>query len=516
MLFDLSKESAMIQPSFLFTDHAVLQRDRAVTVWGVCDCRTLTVSYLSYTAEATVKDGTFTAILPPMPARLTGDLVFTSESEGLTLHDVVTGDIYLAGGQSNMEHPLFCTLYDDEDLTADDGIRLFTVPRRPFEGADILGWHFQVLQTKDTPWMPYNQESVLRFCAVGAYFAKHVRKSTDIPIGIISCNWGATIAENWTDRDRLLQTKLARFEVDEYDREFGNIDMAAYQKEFDAFEEELRAYAAEHDAIEETRQFGKTYILFNDFHKQIPRGPYHYKTPGNLRRTMLARLTPLAMRGVLWYQGESNVREPLPYDRAEWFREIMDTMIADWRDAFQSPELPFYIVQLSTFPRGSKKECGREWVGIRSVQEALGEEKNIHTVVSTDIGEINNIHPANKKPVGERLARAALANEYGLDIPWQSPKIERIDVTEQAFILHFSHTTALIAKDGKPSGFFVTLSSGTTVAADATIRGDAIEIPNDGEITAIGYCNRDYAVTNVYNEHGLPLFPFERMITNAK
>lgn len=502
----------MIQPSFLFTDHAVLQRDCEVRIWGRCDCSALSLSYLNYTAAATVDNGTFFATLPPMPAGLVGDLVFSSNEETLSLCDVVTGDVYLAGGQSNMEHPLFCTLYDDEDLTRDDGIRIFTVPRRPYEGADTLGWHFQVLETKDTPWEIYQKETALRFCAIGSYFAKHLRKNTNVPIGIISCNWGATITEAWIDREKLLQTKLARLEADDYDRAFGNIDMDAYQKEFDNFESKLKAYAAEHDAVAESEAFGKTYILFNGFHAQIPKGPYHYKTPGNLRHTMISRVTPLAMRGVLWYQGESNDKNTAPIDRKEWFREVMDTLIADWREAFQNPTLPFYIVQLSANPRGPQKALGKEWCDIRDVHEELGLEENIHTVVSIDIGEENNIHPADKKPIGKRLALAALANEYGLDIPWQSPKIDRIEKQNNNLVLTFQNAAALTVKGDTPHGFFITSADGTTKEADARICGATVQIPFDPSIVTVGYCNRNYAVANVYNEHALPLFPFEKTI----
>ena len=502
----------MIKPSFLFTDNAVLQWGKEVPVWGECDSDSVTVSYCGASVDVKVENGYFEAILPAMPAKLSGELVFKSDDETLSLNNVVTGDVYIAGGQSNMEHPLFCSFYDDEDLTADDGIRLFTVPRRPYENADIWGFHFYALRADDTPWETYTEKRAMGFCAIACYFAKRLRKDVDIPIGIIECNWGATAAESWIDRDRLLEKSMARWCVDNYDEKFKDIDMDAYHQEFVAWHSELLEYNKEHDAMEEAKQFGIPYVLRNFFKKTYKLGPYHYTTPCLHRRTMLARVTPFAICGVLWYQGETNSAYPgNPLPIRPWFKEVMETLHEDWRDAFRAPDLPFYTVQLSTHSHGNR-DGGKEFFDIREVQKELTLQKNIFTVVSADIGERDNVHPANKKPVGERLALTVLANYYKKDVAWQSPDVSDVSIKDGEIIISFDNAKELSAKGDKADGFFLTKKNDETLPAVVTLSGNTARIPYSEDIIAVGFCNRNYAYINVYNESGLPPFPFERSI----
>lgn len=499
----------MIKPSFLFTDHAVLQWGKEIPIWGECDGNALTVTYFDHTVEACVENGHFTATLPAMPAKFSGDLIFESAKESLFFHDVVTGDVYLAGGQSNMEHPLFCSYYDEEDLESDNGIRLFTVPRRPYEGADVRGWHFYATRSEDTPWTPYTEQSAMGFSAVASYFAKRLRRDVDIPIGVIACNWGATSAEAWIDRDRLLQTKMARWAIESYEAKFKDLDPVRYHEDFEDFQRELLEYIKEHDAMEEAKLHGADFVLRNFFTRTIKEGPYHYKTPCAYRNTMLSRVTPFAICGVIWYQGESNTYSDNPHPAKAYFREVMDTLIADWRDAFRDPALPFYIVQISTYPRGSKKDAGTEWCDIRAVHEELGREPNVYTVVSADVGERDNIHPANKKPVGARLALAALATRYQKDVAWRSPTVRDVKIKDGEIVIFFDHAKILRAKGGCARGFFVTDRDGETVEVDVTLAKNTARIPYSENVAAVGFCNRNYAVVNVYSENDLPPFPFE-------
>ena len=215
----------MIKPSFLFTDNAVLQRDKEIRVFGECDSITLTVEFADVSATARVEDGRFLAILPPMDGNICSDLVFRSESETVTLKNVVTGDVWLCSGQSNMEHPTFCTCYGEDTVAADDGIRLFTVPRRMYENAQEWGWHFYPTFSADTPWKLFEREAALRFSAIGVFFAKEIRKEINVPIGLISCDQGASNMEAWIDRDALLGNEITRYAVDVFDKRFKDIEI---------------------------------------------------------------------------------------------------------------------------------------------------------------------------------------------------------------------------------------------------------------------------------------------------
>ena len=142
--------------------------------------------------------------------------------------------------------------------------------------------------------------------------------------------------------------------------------------------------------------------------------------------------------------------------------------------------------------------------------EKLGEEENIYTVVAADIGEFDNIHPIDKKPVGERLALAALANEYGKDVKWQSPKLASVYQKDGKYIFAFDNAELLTYKGDKPEGFFITLKSGEIIPCDAEINGATIEVKENPDASAIGYCDINYCIANIYNEAGLPLFPFHQ------
>ena len=131
---------------------------------------------------------------------------------------------------------------------------------------------------------------------------------------------------------------------------------------------------------------------------------------------------------------------------------------------------------------------------------------------SVDIGEFDNIHPIDKKPIGTRLALAALANEYGIDIPWRSPKIKDIVRENGSFVLSFTEAKKLSAKGDAPRGFFITFADGETAEADVIIEGNTVRITADKPIIKIGYCNRNYAIANIFNENDLPLFPFSKEV----
>jgi sialate O-acetylesterase len=370
-----------------------------------------------------------------------------------------------------------------------------------------MGWHFYGIPSEDTPWVKYEESSALGFPAIGAFFAKRLRRDIDIPLGIISCNWGATNAESWTDREKLLSKPMASFAVHEYDKKFASIDKEAYHERFMEFQKKLINHiATTEDIMKVARERGGAYALRHGFSTMIEEGPYYYKTPGNYRETMLARITPFAICGVLWYQGESNSGVNLPFDTRAWFREVMDTLIEDWREAFRAPSLPFYLVQLSTYPVISADAT--TWHDIRMVHEEMAEEDSIYTVVAADIGETDNIHPIDKKPIGERLALAALANEYGKDVPWRSPKIKNVSKERGKYILTFHDSEGLFAKGDAPEAFFVTMRDGRRVKVAANLEDERIVIDEVEGAETIGYCDQNYSLANVYNGYGLPLFPF--------
>ena len=166
----------MIRPADIFTDRAVLQQRMPIPVWGECDTERLVISYAGNSVTAEVADGKFFGVLPPVQAGVRGKLVFCAGEETCTCNDVAVGEVWVAGGQSNMEHPLFCTRYDPSVLTEDEDLRFFTVPRRTQPGVERWGWHFEGLRAVDTPWTVCTAESALHFSAIAYAFGRRLRQ----------------------------------------------------------------------------------------------------------------------------------------------------------------------------------------------------------------------------------------------------------------------------------------------------------------------------------------------------
>lgn len=508
----------MIEPAFLFTDHAVLQAEMPVPVWGKTDRATLSVAFGGYTADAEIRaDGSFLATLPPLPAGMRSTLTFMGEGESLSFGDVVSGEVWLAGGQSNMEHPTLMTEYTAHAVAEDADLRLFTVPRRTYPGADIFGWHFEPVESLDRPWQICTRKEALHFSAIGYFFGRKLRRALGVPVGIISCNWGATLVENWTRRERLLADPLTRIYVDEQDAAEAAIDEAAWHAAYRAHLDGRRSLA-DIDMEKEVRENGAAYCLRRDFPSlrgaagEPGPGPLYYRRPGLLRETMLARVTPYALRGVIWHQGESNGRrECAEFSAKAWYRALFSAMAADWREAFGRPDLPFYMVQLAAFSLGGENAADT-WFGVREAQRELGEAgSGFYTVVSYDLGEFDNIHPAKKQPMGERLAAAALAETYHKDERWRSPVPGGCEERDGVLRVTFREARGLFATSDV-FGFFFTLSDGRRVAAEAALDGNAVTAPVPEGAVAFGYGDCNYTPADVYNEAGLPLFPFRLLL----
>ncbi|MBE5750309.1 MAG: sialate O-acetylesterase [Clostridiales bacterium] len=498
----------MIKPNFLFSDNAVLQREKEIVVFGECDCSKITVKYSNYCVEAKIVGNRFEAKLPPMKANICDELIFESKNETVRLKNVITGDVWVAAGQSNMEHPTFCTYYDEKILQYDNKIRLFTVPRCPYKDAQVWGWHFNGVYSNDTPWEIFNKRQALGFSAVATNFVKRLRQSVDVPIGIISCNRGGTDMESWIDRQALLKNQITRYMVDEYDKKFSNVDIEEYKTKYQEYQNELAKFINDNEhEFNIAKNIGvDRYLKEHVFRKPIPEGPFDTQVPGNCWDNMVIRIASYSISGVLWYQGESNTRIT-PYGHKVYFNTLMETLVREWRKAFNDKELPFYTVQLAAYDSlGSEK---KNWSEIRAAQEEFAKNKNIYMITAIDIGEKKNIHPANKAPVGERLALAVLANHYRVNVKWKSPSINKLIKKGKEGVLQFKNVKEFRCVSNNPQSFYITNKMGEEKSIEVKICRKTIRFNVEEGYVRIGYCNRNYALPDVYNEDGLPLLPFE-------
>ena len=307
--------------------------------------------------------------------------------------DVLAGDVWLCSGQSNMEWQLRNTLDGDREIKAakDDEVRLFTVLKNSVREpqTELKDW-----SEKDEPsaarWVKLSPEAAAEFSAVGYYFGREIHEETGRPVGLINSSWGGTPSEAWTRESTLATIPEAEGTL----KRWAEIDA-----KFAKGEETPKNWSG----------------------KFSPTHPHH---PGNLNNGMIAPLVPFALKGAIWYQGESNA------SRAEQYDEIFPAMIADWRDQF-GQKIPFFWVQLANFNAYEEDpNAYTNWAELREAQDnTLGDLPDVGQAVVIDVGEADDIHPRNKAAVGERLALAALETVYGMDEPGQlSPRVADVNI----------------------------------------------------------------------------------------
>jgi sialate O-acetylesterase len=473
---------ADVRPSSLFSDGAVLQHGVPVPVWGTGrDGEQVTVKIQDQTATTTVKDGRWLVRLKPMKAGGPFTLTITGDNT-ITINDVLVGEVWLCSGQSNMAFQLSHAANAAEAIAAaeDPQLRLFTVAHG----------------TADTPqtdmrgsWRPSTTESARSFSAVAWFFGRELRRALKVPVGLIHSSVGGTPAEAWTDRATLESNPDLKEILEQYAEQVKNYDPDAEAARYH------RALERHKQAVEKAEAAGKK-------PPQAPRPPADPRRasvrPCCLYNAMIAPLEPYAIAGAIWYQGESNS------GRATQYRTLFPAMIQDWRQAWGQGDFPFLFVQIA--PHQAMKPEIRE-------AQLLSWQKVPRTamVVITDIGDVTDIHPTKKEPVGARLALAARAIAYGENIEYSGPVFASMKVESNRAILSFTHIgSGLVAQGGELKGFTIAGADGTFVPAKAAIDGDSVVVssPEVATPVAVRYGWANAPDVNLFNKEGLPATPF--------
>ena len=478
--------SAAIRLPAIFSNNMMLQQNSKVAVWGWADPGedvSITTSWnnkkVSITTDA---NGKWITYVTTTKAGGPYSIVLKGTNE-IKIENVLLGEVWLAGGQSNMEffvgkmpNPSYTGVvnYEQEITTANyPEIRMIDVANKVAEEPqqDFTGdWKICSPQTADT------------FSAVAYFFARAVHKATGYPVGIINATWGGTPAESWMKKEVLQGDSDFKVILNRYAEQVNNYPTAkeAFQKELAAWKEDTNANkgAAPREPI----------------------GPNSGKSPYKLYNGMVAPLIPYTLRGVIWYQGENNA------ERAYQYRRLFPALINSWRKDFKKPDLPFYFVQIS--PHRSQ---------IPEIREAqLLTYRNVpHTgmVVTTDNGDSLNIHPRNKKLVGERLALWALHDVYGKkDIVFSGPLYKSMQVEGNKIRIQFDFVDGgLTAKGGAPlNEFTIAGADQQFVPAQATIEGNEVMVWSNSvqHPVAVRFAWRNIPDPNLFNKAGLPASPF--------
>jgi len=486
--------SAQVTLPRILTSHMVMQRDLPVHVWGMAaPGEAVDVSFRGETRSAKAGAlGRWSLYLSPGAAGGPFQLVVTgtpaadaaaAAKDKITLDDVLVGDVWVASGQSNMEFRMHHAATASADLphAGIDRVRLLMVKTHFGEYAQD--------EAETEGWAASTPETAKDFSAVAWYFSREIENKEHVPVGIIDSTWGGTMVESWT--------RLAALGED--------------ASLMPVFASRGRMTDREANALLEDARRQKEIAAATAAGKPAPQYPWHPMLamwgPGLLYNGMIAPLTPLPIRGVIWYQGESNSmveRSPGIYNH------LFRTMIEDWRKQWGVGDFPFLFVQIANF----KSTPAEDWATLRDQQLKTLELRNTAMAVTIDIGDPDNVHPTDKLDVGLRLARAARAVSYGEAVEYQGPVFRQATPEGNALRAWFDHAKGLNFKKDVATGFEVAGSDGKFSPASARIDGTTVLVssPDVAEPVLVRYGWENSPLCNLFNGEGLPASPF----TSAK
>lgn len=501
-----------LQPAMMFAPNMVLQRDLPIPVWGRSVRNdTITVTLNGVERKTGCPVGEWKVEFPPMPATEQTEMTIESALTGekLRFGNVAIGEVWLAGGQSNME---FLLKYDEgaEEMKAtpkDEGLRYFRYPQTCF-----LGNLERDVFPDDGFWRVWDgPDNISFFSAPAAYMGRKLRQALGVPVGFVGCNWGGTPAAAWTAMEDLQANPALKTVLDWQADICAKLDWPKYEQD---------ALVPAGEPTEEQKAMNEAFMMGGDpetlmknFTPKPPEGyspfvpgPKAAVRPAGLYEQILCRVAPYAVRGVIWYQGEDD-------DAREWhefYDESMKTLINSWRKLWNR-QLPFLQVELAPLDEGLGKAL--HYAEIRQKQRAAMDAlEQVHNVCIMDAGDARNIHVRKKRPVGERLALLAEKYVYHMDVPADSPRLTDARRNGDAVELRFRFAEDGLVWKPVPHVSLKAEADGAAVTPEVSAEGDVMRLQCPGFAAAktitIRYDEENYCEAGLFNSVGLPAFPF--------
>lgn len=490
--------SASLRLGRAFTSHAVFQRGQTCPIFGTDTPGTrITVQFAGQTWRTiAAADGRWRVNLAPLAANLIPQTMTVVGTTKITLANLLIGDVWLISGQSNADWPLRSATGGAVAISSatNSSIRYLQMAESP--RTDPPAWNAEQI-SRLTPeryftgtWQVNDPSSAGSVSAVGYFFVRHLATNQNVPMGLIDCAVGGTPTESWIPIEAIRRNPR------------------------------LAAMATNYLTSPAVASFVKKRILQNLAERDnagrpapMPEHPYE---PGACWRLGLASIAPFALRGVLWYQGESNADF---YDSAEFDTmaarhiDAFQTLVASWRMAWERADLPVYAVQLPQMNRPS-------WPWFRESQWQCSQMiSNTALAVAFDYGEPDSVHPVNKQPVADRLAYIARRQSYGENIESSGPVLRSWSVQSGSLILQFDHATGgLVAADAQPLRLFEIAGANrqffpaTATISNAALIVSASQVPQP---IAVRYAWSPTGNINFFNGAGLPTSPFRTDIWPA-
>ncbi len=496
----------MIRPAPLFSDNMVLQKGKNIAVFGKGnDGERVTVTFGSDTAGAVVSGGEWRVTLPARESYENGlKMTIASEGYSRTFTNIAIGEVWLAGGQSNMEYELQNCTTGKQHLENDKpDVRYYYTPK-----INSLEPNYDEV-IENTGWNLFEGESPKSWSAVGYIFAKELSERLGCTVGVIGCNWGGTKACHWMNEESLKSDSDMRFDYDKYLSLIENNteeQLTEIYREYERYNKEWERRRDEYYANTPDPTWEDCLKVCGECRYPGPPVPLNPFSPTALYRSMIKVVCPYTLAGFLYYQGESDDDNP------EAYYKMLRGLITLWRSDWGDDELPFMIVQLPmhSYIGDTRTE---NWSVIREAQDkAYRTIKNTGLAVCIDCGEFNEIHPHDKEQVAHRLCLQAMYNVYGdkndaYNAPMFASCIQKnggIEVTVR--------TSSPLEKRTEFTGFTLAGDDGVYKPANCTVSGNKIFVssPDVPEPQHIRYLWMNYsAEIPIYNTAGLPLAPFK-------
>ena len=504
----------------IFSEHLMLQRDKEVYIFGETEKDeeiTVTIDDIAVTEK--VSRGAFRIKLPAHKAGGPYTLKVQGVSETLTVEDVLYGEVWLANGQSNIELELQGAKggLDIIDSTDDDMIRYYNVPKA------ATMEECEKFEAEGPTWHLIRKGEFKDISAIGYYFANVISKELGVPVGIVDCYRGGSSVTCWLKEEILHAMPEGNPYFESYDGACKDRTDEEYEAEIVDYDSRVAAWCEREAEVHKT----DPELVGHDLEMAIGNFPWPppmgYKSawrPCGIYYSMLERIIPFAFKGVLYYQGEEDA------PRYSLYANLLKALIKELRDDFMDEGLPFVDLQLPMWIERTATE-NREWGGLRQAQQrAVDETENTYLTVLLDCGEVDNIHPVDKKTPGERLALNVLEWIYNSDKGDVQAEFDGAKADGSSIILSFKNTCGELKTadnelidyrdenpEGNPGhiyGFEIKTDGDELAVPESRIEGDTIVLTSaDGKpITYVQYGFFNYGKVNVYNAKNMPLAPF--------
>lgn len=477
--------SAEVKLPSILSDHAVLQREAPIHIWGWADPgESVTLNFRAQQRSAVAdRLGHWEVYLAPEHAGGPYELRVAA-SNTIVLSDILIGDVWLASGQSNMEMPLEGF---PEQAVLKNAAQEIATADRPNIRLLLIGRSASNYPLPDQPatWTLCTPATATKFSAVAYLFGREIEQREHTPVGLIDSTWGGTPAEAWVSLDAIsadasLMPVLSFWSA-----------LADQQQDLPAV---LKAEEREDAAA---KQAGRP-LVDHPWHPNLDSWQ-----PAALFNAMIAPSTPFGIKGVIWYQGETNSN----VGRASLYQRVFSTLITDWRRQWQQGNFPFLYVQISSFQSGPSES----WGTLRDQQRRTLDLTNTAMAVSLDVGDPENVHPSDKQTVAARLALAARALAYGESVEYSGPLFRQATVDGAGMRVWFAHTGGkLVSNPPTLAGFEVAGADHHFVAAIARIDGDTVFVSSQqvAQPRFVRYAWANAPEATLFNAAGLPASTF--------